>query len=70
MKTVEQLNREIKRRNDRAQAIAEITKGLEQHTRWGKHMARPAQIRAGARKLFDVLSGQLRRARREDAAAA
>jgi hypothetical protein len=30
-------------------------------TKWGKHFARPAQIRAGAKKLLDVLTAQARR---------
>jgi hypothetical protein len=51
----------------------EILKSIESHlerTTWGRGIyipgmvvpaARPAQIRAGARKLYDVLSAQMRR---------
>jgi hypothetical protein len=68
MKTPEKLNAEKARRNDRAMAIREIEHHLETSTVWGKYKARPSQVRAAARKLFDVLSAQVRREKKQAAA--
>ncbi len=45
----------------REMTVKHLATYLEQRTFWGKHMARPSQVQAGARKLYDVLKGQLRR---------
>ena len=49
----------------RGHTINALATHLETNTRWGKFMARPAQIKAGARKLHDVLMGQARRERKQ-----
>jgi hypothetical protein len=71
---VRQISKYKHNRAGRAAVIKQITSGLER-TAWGRGIyaatpggrvfnvpgATPAQIRAGARKLFDVISAQVRR---------
>ena len=42
------------------EAIAILADHLERNTTWGK-MARPSQIRAAAKKKFDVMVGDTRK---------
>ena len=61
------------RLNLRAQNIQQIANHLERTT-WGRGIyipgmvvpaARPAQIKAGARKLYDVIAAQVRREQKQ-----
>lgn len=60
-----QISKYNARKASRANTIKSIETHLEQHTHWGKYMARPAQVRAGARKLFDVAVAQVRREQKQ-----
>jgi hypothetical protein len=46
-------------------ALKAIANHLEQYTYWGKYLARSAQVRAGARKLYDVTAAQVRREQKQ-----
>jgi hypothetical protein len=63
-----QLEKDV--RAAKAKLIKQLETHLETGTRWEKHMARPSQVRAGAKKLYDVMAGQVRRNSRTKAATA
>ena len=56
-------NARIERRKTKAAALCAMEDHLYR-TVWGKYHARPSQIKAGARKLLDVLMAISRRAAR------
>jgi hypothetical protein len=49
----------------RAQALRRCEDALYLTT-WGKHFARPAQVRAGARKMLDIATAQNRKAQKSE----
>lgn len=62
-----QISKSRQRAQSKQKTLKAIESHLEQRTYWGRHLARPAQVRAGARKLYDVLTAQGNREQKKEA---